>query len=127
VPFLKSLARAPHTLEPVALARSGRAPTLVGVRGKVTIGAGPTRIELYPVGGAYAERMTMAYFPEYRLLYGADLVFPNRGPDGKFAPGFDETPATDLRRAVAREQLAVDTVFCVQNYGPFAWSAFSGH
>jgi hypothetical protein len=31
---------------------------------------------------------------------------------------------TDLRRAVEREGLSVDKVFCVQNYGPFAWSDF---
>jgi hypothetical protein len=92
----------------------------VPITGKVMIGAGPNRIELYPVGGPYGERMTMAYFPGHRLLYGADLVFPNQP-----GPGYDPTPATDLRRAVEREHLAVDSVFCVQRYGPFAWSDFA--
>jgi len=91
----------------------------VPVTGKVALGAGTNRIELYPVGGPYGERMTMVYFPERRLLYGADLVFPNQP-----GPGYDPTPATDLRRAVEREHLAVDSVFCVQRYGPFAWSDF---
>jgi hypothetical protein len=67
----------------------------------------------------------MAYFPAHRLLYGADLVFRNRNPDGTPAAGFIETEATDLRRAVAREHLAVDSVFCVQNYGPFSWAEFT--
>jgi hypothetical protein len=120
VPFLTSLANAPHTLDPDALARGKRAPKFVPVTGKVTIGVGVNRIELYPVGGPYGERMTMAYFPEHRLLYGADLVFPNDP-----GPGYDPTPATDLRRAVEREHLAVDSVFCVQRYGPFAWSQLS--
>jgi hypothetical protein len=71
------------------------------------------------VGGPYAERMTMAYFPERRLLYGADLVFPMR--DGK---GFDPTPATDLRRAVAREHITVDSLFCVQRAPLVAWPDF---
>ena len=61
----------------------------------------------------------MAYFPALRLLYGADLIFPNRG-----APGFLETEATDLRRAVAREHLDVESAFSVQNGGPFTWADF---
>jgi hypothetical protein len=77
---------------------------------KTVIGSGENAVELYPVGGAYAERMVMAYFPGHKLLYGADLVFPNRGPDGKFTQGFFETSAADLRRAVEREKLVVDCV-----------------
>lgn len=99
-------------------------PKFVPVTGKTTIGNGDNRIELFPVGGPYAERMLMAYFPTQKLLYGADLVFPNRGPDGKAAAGFQITEATDLRNAVAREGLAVDSVFCVQQYNPFAWTDF---
>ena len=106
VPFLTSLVQRPAKFVPV--------------RGEMTIGTGTNRIVLYPVGGPYGERMTMAYFPERRLLYGADLVFPNDP-----GPGYDPTPATDLRRAVQREHLAVDSVFCVQRYGPFAWSDFT--
>ncbi len=119
VPFLTRLAHMPYTLEPDALARSPHPPRIIPVAGKVVIGHGPNTIVLYPVGGPYAERMTMAYFPERRLLYGADLVFPM--PDGK---GFDPTPATDLRRAVAREHLAVDSIFCVQRAPLVAWPDF---
>jgi hypothetical protein len=98
----------------------------IPVSGKTVIGNGENRIELYPVGGPYAERMTMAYFPDHKLLYGADLVFTNRNPQtGQPTGGFLLTPAEDLRRAVAREKLDVDSVFCVQNYGPFAWAAFA--
>jgi hypothetical protein len=99
-------------------------PRFMPVRGKTVIGTGDNAIELYPVGGPYAERMLMAYFPTHRLLYGADLVFLKRGPDGKPTKGFLVTEMTDLRRAVEREGLSVDKVFCVQNYGPFAWSDF---
>ena len=119
VPFFTKLARAPHTLEPDALAKSPRTPKLVAVTRKTVIGSGVNRIELYPVGGPYAERMTMAYFPEHRLLYGADLVFRNRG-----GAGYMRTPATDLRRAVEREGLVVDTVFCVQRTAPVAYGEF---
>jgi hypothetical protein len=126
VPFLTSVARAPHTMTPDSLARAPRAPKFVPVAGKTVIGSAENRIELYPVGGAYAERMLMAYFPDHKLLYGADLVFPNRGPDGKIAKGFFETSAVDLRRAVAREHLAVDSVFCVQPYPVMDWREFVG-
>jgi len=30
----------------------------------------------------------------------------------------------DLRRAVEREKLAVDSLFCVQNYPMMSWSSF---
>lgn len=124
VPFLERLASAPHASAPDALASSGRRPRLVPVSRRMLIGTGANRIELYPIGGPYAERMLMAYFPARQLLYGADLVFPNQNVDGSPAPGFAETEAADLRRAVAREQLQVTRLFCVQNSGVFAWSDF---
>jgi hypothetical protein len=112
-------------MAPDSLAKSKRAPKFMPVTGKTVIGSGDNRIELYPVGGPYAERMLMAYFPAKKLLYGADLVFPNRSPDGKITKGFFETSAVDLRNAVAREKLAVDSLFCVQNYPMMSWAAFT--
>lgn len=124
IPFLTGLAKMPHTIAPDSLARSHRAPKFVPISAKTVIGRGENSIELYPVGGPYAERMLMAYFPGHKLLYGTDLVFPNRGPDGKITKGFFETSAVDLRRAVEREKLVVDSLFCVQNYPMMAWSSF---
>jgi hypothetical protein len=126
VPFFTALAKSPHTMVPDSLARAPREPKLIPVTGKTVIGRGENRIELYPVGGAYAERMLMAYFPDHKLLYGADLVFFNRGPDGKIAKGFLETSAVDLRRAVAREHLDVESLFCVQQYPLIEWRTFVG-
>jgi hypothetical protein len=94
------------------------------VSAKTVIGKGENRIELYPVGGPYGERMLMAYFPDAKLLYGADLVFPTRAVTGQPGKGYFETSLVDLRNAVDREKLAVDTLFCVQNYQPIAWSEF---
>lgn len=125
IPFLTSIAKAPHVMAPDSLARAPRAPKWVPVSAKTVIGRGENAIELYPVGGPYAERMLMAYFPGHRLLYGADLVFPKRNPDGSAAKGFAETEAVDLRRAVERERLSVDSVFCVQNYPAFSWGGFT--
>jgi glyoxylase-like metal-dependent hydrolase (beta-lactamase superfamily II) len=117
LPFLRRIASAPHTSSPDRLAKSPRAPRFVPVTARTAIGTGANRIELFPVGGAYAERMLMAYFPEQRLLYGADLVFANRPP----AKGYLATPLADLRRAVERERLAVDSVFSVQATPVVAW------
>ncbi|HKV52788.1 MAG TPA: hypothetical protein VJO52_16455 [Gemmatimonadaceae bacterium] len=125
IPFLTRLAAAPHTLEPDALARSRRSPHFIPVSARTVIGSGANQVVLYPVRGPYAERMLMAYFPVHKLLYGADLVFANRRPNGEPRPGFSETEATDLRRAVAREHLAVDTLICVQNTPPVAWRDFA--
>ena len=125
VPFLTALAKSPHAMAPDSLAKSKRAPKFMPVAAKTVIGSGDNRIELYPVGGPYAERMLMAYFPDKRLLYGADLVFPNRGPDGKITKGYFETSAVDLRNAVVREKLAVDSLFCVQSYPMMSWAGFA--
>ena len=123
IPFLTRVARAPHTLEPDALARAYRAPKFISVTEKVAVGTGANRFTLYPTGGPYAERMLVAYFPEHKLLYGADLVFFKSGRDP--SKGFLETEAEDLRRAVAREHLDVETLICVQNYpAPIAWKEF---
>lgn len=123
IPFLTRLASTPHTLMPDALARSPRAPKFVAVTSKTILGIGANRIELYPVGGPYAERMLMAYFPGHKMLYGADLVFFKSGVDA--SKGFLDTEAADLRRAVAREHLDVDTLICVQNYpAPISWRDF---
>ena len=124
IPFLTRLAKAPHTLEPDLLARQPRAPKLMPVSAKTVIGTGENRIELYPVGGPYGERMLMAYFPDAKLLYGADLVFLNRVVTGQPGKGYFATALVDLRNAVDREKLAVDTLFCVQNYAPIAWADF---
>jgi len=107
-----------------SMAKGGSAPRFVPVSGKTVIGSGDNAIELYPVGGPYAERMLMAYFPGHKMLYGADLVFRARGPDGSPLKTFIETPLVDLRAAVAREKLDVETLFCVQNYPTFTWREF---
>ena len=125
IPFLTALASAPHHLDPDAQQRVPRAPRFIPITGKTVVGSGETGFELYPIGGAYAERMVMAYFPADRLLYGADLVAPTGDP-GSAHPVFDETEASDLRAAVRREHLQVDSVFCVQNFPhPYSWKVFA--
>ena len=125
IPFLTRLSKMPFTLEPDALAKQPKAPKFMPVTAKTVIGKGENRIELYPVGGPYGERMLMAHFPDAKLLYGADLVFPNRAPNGQPTKGYFETSLVDLRNAVEREKLQVDTLFCVQNSPAVPWSEFT--
>jgi hypothetical protein len=124
IPFLTALAKAPHTITPDSLQKAPRPPKFVPVSQKTVIGTGANQIVLYPVGGEYGERMLMAYFPQQRMLYGADLVFPNRAPDGKIGAGFSTTPATDLRAAILREKIDVNALFCVQAYPMYDGAAF---
>jgi hypothetical protein len=119
-PFIEGLLHAPHTIEPDLLQRSPRQPRLHVVSARTVIGTGANQIVLYPVRGAYAERMLMAYFPAHRLLYGSDLVFKDRR-----SGSYLETPAYDLRRAVAREKLVVDSLFSVQTSVRSPWSEFA--
>jgi glyoxylase-like metal-dependent hydrolase (beta-lactamase superfamily II) len=70
---------APRTLRPDRLSRAPRAPAIATVRGRSSLGAG--RVEVFDVGPtAHVAQMLVAYFPEERLLYQADLWdVPARG------------------------------------------------
>ena len=114
-PLLERLIAAPHRLTPDALAHAPRKPILSLVSGKTVLGTGANRIELYPIRSESGERMLMVYFPEHRLLYGADLI--QRMPDGSF---FMPQYLSELAEAVQREKLQVDTVFAI-HYAAGAW------
>ncbi len=121
--FLTRLTRAQFAESPDTLSRAPRRPKFIPVC-RVAQRLASAGIDLsfsYPVGGPYGERMTMAYFPELKILYGADLVFPGSNAGA----GYLRTPALDLRRAVERESLVVETLFCVQpTVPPLKWSDF---
>jgi hypothetical protein len=121
IPALTAVLKTPHTLATDVLATAPRAPQFIAINARTSIGAGVNRVELFPVRGAYAERMTMAYFPEQKLLYGADLVFASR-PAGT---GYFRTAAIDLLRAVGREGLTVERLFCVQATPVIQWKDFT--
>lgn len=109
-PLLERLVAAPHTLAPDTLAKAPRKPRFQTVGGKVVLGSGANRLELYPVRGESSERMVMVYFPEHHLLYGSDLI--QRMPDGKFfAPQY----LTELSDAVEREGLRVERAFAMHS------------
>ena len=115
MPLVERFLRAPRTKYPDTLAKTAHAADLRAVSGKLTIGSGPNRLELYPLRGETSERQMMVYFPEHRLLYGSD---PFQQMDGKF---FYPQTVWELKSAVEREHLQVDRFF-MMHIPPGPWS-----
>ncbi|HET9743538.1 MAG TPA: hypothetical protein VFQ00_12370 [Terriglobales bacterium] len=115
--LLDRMVAAPHTLTPdtLELTRHAHRPDWKIVAGKVTLGSGPNRMELYPLRGASTERQYMVYFPEHHLLYASDTLVLN--DDNTL---YDPELAYEVSQAVKREHLDVDTVFAMHQ-APVAW------
>jgi hypothetical protein len=116
-PLLDRIVRAPHNLDSDELSRTKqtRGPLWKIVSGRVELGSGENRMELYPLHGASTERQYMVYFPGYRLLYASDtLAFHS---DGTL---YDPELMHEVAQAVARENLQVNTVFAMHQ-GPTPW------
>jgi hypothetical protein len=114
-PLLDRIMAAPHTIAPDALQASPRKPNWKIVSGKIEIGSGANRMELYPLRGAATERQYMVYFPEHHLLYASDTLVIN--PDNTL---YDPQQMHEVAQAVEREHLAVERVYAMHN-GPVAW------
>jgi hypothetical protein len=115
VPLLRRLLAAPHTLNPDPLQSTPRKPRWNIVAGKQVVGSGPNRMELYPLRGAATERQYLVYFPEHRLLYASDTLVLNA--DHTL---YDPQLMHEVRQAVEREHLAVDTVYAMHE-SPTPW------
>jgi len=115
-PLLERFLRAPHTVHPDLLASQPKAPEWRIVSGRVTVGTGPNRVELYPLRGASTERQYMAYFPEHHLLYASDTLALN--DDGSL---YDPELMREVSQAVAREHLDVKTVYAMHQ-APAPWA-----
>jgi len=115
-PLLDRLVRAPHTLDSDELSRMQQPikPWHI-VAGKMLLGSGANRVEIYPLRGASTERQYMVYFPEFRLLYASDTLSLNE--DGSL---YDPELMHEVAQAVERENLKVDTVFAMHQ-GPTSW------
>ena len=72
-------------------------------------------MELYPLRGACTERQYMVYFPEHRLLYASDTLVMNA--DHTL---YDPQLMHEVRQAVEREQLVVETVYAMHE-NPTPW------
>jgi hypothetical protein len=115
VPLLQRFLNAPRTIFPDALAKSPRKPALHPVSGKLVIGSGPNRMEIYPLRGETSERQMMVYFPEHKLLYGSDAF--QKTPDGKY---FYPQTVSEVVAAVESEHLNVERFF-MMHMGVTPW------
>lgn len=120
-PILERLVAAPHTLAPDALQTAPKKPDWRWVAGPTAIGSGPNRMVLYPLRGAATERQYMVYFPGRRLLYASDTLVLSA--DGKTI--YDPELTHEVAQAVAREHLAVDTVWAMHQ-APAPWGEVVG-
>lgn len=108
-PILERLVLSSHRSKPDALERMRRKrPRFQIVSSKTLIGSGPNRMELYPIRSETGERMIMIFLPEYKLLYGSDLV--QQQEDGSF---FMPEYLMELIDATRRESLAVNGIFAM--------------
>ena len=115
-PQLDRLLKSPRKLHPDLLEQSPKTPRWQIVSGKVAVGTGKSRVELYPLRGASTERQYMVYFPEAKLLYASDTLPLN--DDGSL---YDPELMREAAEAVKRENLAVTTVFAMHQ-GPTPWA-----
>lgn len=78
-PLLDRIIAAAHTIDPDALQTSKKSADWRIVSGKVEIGTGSNRMQLFPLRGAATERQYMVYFPAHRLLYASDTLVIESG------------------------------------------------
>ncbi|MGH9763195.1 MAG: DUF1579 family protein, partial [Blastocatellia bacterium] len=107
-PLLDRMVKAPHRIHPDALAESPKTPKWSVVSGKVVIGAGDNRMELYPLRGASTERQMMVYLPAHRILYASDTLVINQ--DGSL---YMPELMHEVMQAAEREGLQVDKVYAM--------------
>ncbi len=113
-PLIRRVIASPHHEEPDSLATSPKELRLHVVSGKVVVGSGANRIEIYPLRGETSERQMMVYFPVHKLLYGSD-PFQKSG-DNYHLP----QTVSELVDAVHRERLDVDR-FYMMHVDPTPW------
>ena len=112
---LNELTRAPHSLQPDDLQKVPAAPRWNVVAGRLDVGHGANRAELYPLQGASTERQYMVFFPQYGLLYASDTLAVNADQSL-----YDPQLMHEVVQAVERNHLKVETVFAMHE-GPRPW------
>ena len=108
VAFYRDVARRSHTLQPDALARASRSPTIVAVGEKRVFQDRSRTVELYHVRGSpHTSTMIVAYLPTERMLVQADAYNPP-APNAPPPPSFPF--AKNLVDNVERLWVRVDRV-----------------
>jgi hypothetical protein len=90
--FLEQALGAPATVLPDRMAKSGRKPTVEGVKDKRVMTDGTRTVEIHHIAGnAHCEGLLMVYLPKEKLLSEADVFTP---PPAGTAPAMPPSPFT---------------------------------
>ncbi len=105
--FYEKALAAPATVRPDHMAKSGRKPTVEGVRDRRVLTDGARTVEIHHIAGnAHDDGLLMVYLPKEKLLSEADVFTP---PAAGTAPPMPPSPFTvNLTDNLKRLNLAVD-------------------
>ena len=105
--FLEQVLGAPATIQPDRMAKSGRKPTVEGVKDKRVMSDGTRTVEIHHISGnAHCEGLLMVYLPAEKLLSQADAFTP--GPPNAPPPSVVNPSTANLADNIKRLNLAVD-------------------
>jgi glyoxylase-like metal-dependent hydrolase (beta-lactamase superfamily II) len=108
-PYLERTLANANTVQPDALARSGKRATVSGVDGKRVFSDGTRSVEAYFIeGSAHAHGFNMVYLPKEKLLVEADAYTP--GAPNTPTPAVINANSLNLVQNMDRLKLAVDRI-----------------
>jgi glyoxylase-like metal-dependent hydrolase (beta-lactamase superfamily II) len=108
-PYFERLFAQPNRVAPDALARSGRAVSIVGVDGKLMLGDADRAVEVHEMQGSiHSLGFLMVWLPKERLLIQADAYTP--GPAGAPPPPVPNANNVNLVANIERLKLDVDRI-----------------
>jgi glyoxylase-like metal-dependent hydrolase (beta-lactamase superfamily II) len=101
VAFFQEMAKRAHTLQPDALSKSGKAATVQGVDGQLSLSDPTMTVNLIGVTTPHSQTMLVAHFPRERLLVEVDAYTPG---------GAVQMYASALLEELKKHNLAIDRV-----------------
>ena len=108
-PYLERVFATPNRIAPDHLAKSGKAPRIVGFTGKHVISDGKRTIEVHDMqGSVHAQGFNLIWLPTERLLIEADAYTP--GPPGSPPPPAPNSNHVNLVQNIERLGLNVDRI-----------------
>jgi len=101
----------PHTLNPDALAKSGKKAKFETYRTSHVITDGSRRIEIYAIeNNIHADGFEMIYLPKEKILMQADAFSPRQAAPITKTPAFINPSTRNLWDNIQRRKLAVETI-----------------
>ena len=105
---IERIANTPHVMRPDALSRNPKAPVIETIAYKRVFDDGVHKVELYRFASPHAGEMIVAYLPQEKILFEADMLDISEG--GRVVAGDD---TIDLAKQIERLGLQVETIIPV--------------